>query len=318
MKMNDEGYPIEKKNLLLFSTGKIISIFGTVIFNFALGLYVLKLTGSALSFSMTLIIGIIPAIIINPFAGVIADKVNKKLLVVSMDLLNGILLVIVYLFCIKFTINLPIIYVTNFLLTVFSTFFGIGLEAAKPNIVSEHTLMNLNSISKIIDSVSSILGPMLGGLVFSIFDIRTFIIVNGVSFFLSGLAMLFIDFKLYHHQLNKGFSDGKIHFIKDIKEGILYLYERKGIKSLFTILISINFFLGFAVTVPLPYIVNTILGLSAKEFGIMEAAFPVGMILGALLVKKNDGKDFLYHLDKIFMFFFIDIDDHFWNPNYAP
>ncbi|KQL54128.1 hypothetical protein AN964_11890 [Heyndrickxia shackletonii] len=56
LKMNDERYPIAKKNLLLFSTGKTISIFGNVIFNFALGLYVLKLTGSALSCSMTLII----------------------------------------------------------------------------------------------------------------------------------------------------------------------------------------------------------------------------------------------------------------------
>ena len=42
--------------------------------------------------------------------------------------------------------------------------FGIGLEAAKPNIVSKERLMSLNSISKIIDSISLILGPMLGAL----------------------------------------------------------------------------------------------------------------------------------------------------------
>lgn len=47
---------------------------------------------------------------------------------------------------------------------MFTTFLGIGLEAAKPNIVSKERLMSINSISKIIDSVSLILGPMLGGL----------------------------------------------------------------------------------------------------------------------------------------------------------
>ncbi|WP_066295319.1 MFS transporter [Bacillus sp. FJAT-29937] len=286
LSISGENDQKEIRNILLYSTGKTISIFGTAIFNFALGLYVLKLTGSALSFAVTLILGIIPMIIVNPFAGVLVDKFNKKTLVGLMDLLNGLLLVSVYILCSKYELNLLIIYITTFLMSGFTTFFGIGIEAAKPNLVSEKRLMNINSISKIIDSISSILGPMLGGIVFVIFDIRTFIIINGVSFILSGLSMLFIDFKLINHQSHEGHSGGKIHFIRDIKDGIYYLFERKGIKGLAIILISINFFLGFAVTIPLPYIINTVLQLSPKEFGIIQGAFPVGMILGALLVKK--------------------------------
>ncbi|MDC2864412.1 MFS transporter [Bacillus sp. BP-3] len=286
MSVSNEKNKKEMKNLFLYSTGKTVSIFGTAIYNFALGLYVLKLTGSALSFAVTLILGIIPMVIINPFAGVIADKVNKKKLVVCMDLLSGILLVLVYILCMKYELNLLIIYVTTFLLTVFTTFFGIGLEAAKPNIVSEKMLMNINSISKIIDSVSLIMGPMLGGIVFAIFDIRTFIILNGISFILSGLSMMFIHFKLFNFQTNEDHSGVKIHLISDIKDGFNFLFERKSIKSMFTILILINFFLGFAVTVPLPYMINTVLKLGSKEFGMIQGAFPMGMILGALLVKK--------------------------------
>lgn len=286
MSVSHEKNQKEIKNLFLYSTGKTVSVFGTAIYNFALGLYVLKLTGSALSFAITLVLGIIPMIIINPFAGVIADKLNKKTLVVVMDLLSGMLLMIVYLLCMEYKLNLLIIYVTTFLLTVFSTFFGIGLEAAKPNIVSEKMLININSISKILDSVSLILGPMLGGIVFAIFDIRTFIIVNGISFILSGLSMMFIHFNLFSHQSNEGYSSGKIHWIREIKDGFYYFTERKSIKNMFTIFISINFFLGFAVTVPLPYMINTVLKLDSEEFGMIQAAFPVGMIVGALLVNK--------------------------------
>ncbi|ENQ3105269.1 Major Facilitator Superfamily protein [Bacillus sp. 491mf] len=286
MSVSNEKNKKEMKNLFLYSTGKTVSIFGTAIYNFALGLYVLKQTGSALSFAVTLILGIIPMVIINPFAGVIVDKVNKKTLVVCMDLLSGILLVSVYILCMKYELNLLIIYVTTFLLTVFTTFFGIGLEAAKPNIVSEKMLMNINSIGKIIDSISSIMGPMLGGIVFAIFDMRTFIIINGISFILSGLSMMFIHFKLFNSQSDKDHSAEKIHLIRDIKDGFNFLFERKSIKSMFMILILINFFLGFSVTVPLPYMINTVLKLGSKEFGMIQGAFPVGMILGALLVKK--------------------------------
>ncbi|EKN65402.1 permease [Neobacillus bataviensis LMG 21833] len=280
----------EAKNIFLYATGKTISIFGTAIYSFALGLYVLKLTGSALSFAVTLILGIVPMIIINPLAGVIADKFNKRILVVSMDLLSGILLVTVYLLSNLYGLSLILIYATTLLLTVFTTFFGVGVEAGKPNMVSEKMLMDINSVSKIIDSVSSILGPMLGGFVFAIFDIETFILINGISFILSGLSMLFIDFNLFNHQSNADHSGGKIHLIQDLKDGFQYLFSKKSLMSIFILLITINFFLGFAVTIPLPYFINTILQLGSKEFGMIQGAFPLGMILGAVLVKKATEK----------------------------
>lgn len=280
----------EIKNIILFSSGKIVSVFGSSIYTFALGLYVLKITGSALSFATTLILGLVPMIIIIPFAGVIADKFDKKKLVISMDLLNGVLLIGVYLLSIPFGLKLIMIYITTFLLTVFNTFFGVGLETSKPNIVSEKMLLSINSISKIIDSISQILGPMLGGLIFAVLDIRTFVFINGLSFVLSAVSECFIDFKFNTKPEAQAALERKINFIKDIKNGFQYMVKRKDIISLFIVFISLNFFLGFSITVPLPYIVNNVLQLGAKEFGIIEGAFPVGMVIGALLVKKISDK----------------------------
>ncbi|EOS8271947.1 TPA: MFS transporter [Bacillus cereus] len=290
----------ELRNICLYSIAKTVSIFGTSMYSFALSLYVLQITGSALNFAITLILGTIPMIVMNPFAGVIADKVNKKKLVVCMDLLSGCLLIAVYIVSSHYGLNLFIIYTTTFLMTVFTTFFGIGLEAAKPNIVSKERLMSINSISKIIDSVSLILGPMLGGVVFSVFDIKTFIIINGISFILSGIALLFIHFKLFECNINEENSKRRVNFIKDIKEGFSYLLEKESLKNTFHILISFNFFLGFAVTVPLPYIINTVLNLSSKQFGIIQGTFPVGMIIGAIVVKKITNRfSYSYLLKKL-------------------
>ncbi|EPC8417553.1 MFS transporter [Bacillus wiedmannii] len=290
----------ELRNICLYSIAKTVSIFGSSMYSFALGLYILQITGSALNFAITLILGTIPMIVLNPFAGVIADKVDKKKLVICMDLLSGCLLIAVYILSSYYGLNLFIIYTTTFLMTVFTTFFGIGLEAAKPNIVSKERLMSINSISKIIDSVSLILGPMLGGIVFSIFNIKTFIVINGISFILSGIALLFIHFKLFEYNINEENSKRGVNFIKDIKEGGSYLLEKESLKNTFHILISFNFFLGFAVTVPLPYIINTVLNLGSKQFGIIQGTFPVGMIIGAIVVKKiTDRFSYSYLLKKL-------------------
>ncbi|RBP28714.1 MULTISPECIES: MFS transporter [Bacillus] len=298
--LQNEKRKQELRNICLYVIGKTVSIFGSSIYSFALGLYVLQITGSALNFAITLILGTIPMIVMNPFAGVIADKVDKKKLVICMDLLNGGLLIAVYIVSSNYGLNLFIIYATTFLMSVFTTFFGIGLEAAKPNIVSKERLMSINSISKIIDSVSLILGPMLGGIVFAVLDIKTFIIINGISFILSGISILFIHFKLFEYNINDGCSKREINFIKDIKEGFFYLIEKESLKNTFSILTSINFFLGFAVTVPLPYIINTVLNLSSKQFGMIQGTFPVGMIIGAILVKKITNRfSYSYLLKKL-------------------
>lgn len=290
----------ELRNICLYSIAKTVSIFGSSIYSFALGLYVLQITGSALNFAISLILGSIPMIVMNPFAGVIADKVDKKKLVVCMDLLNGGLLIAVYIVSSNYGLNLFIIYATTFLMSVFTTFFSIGFEAAKPNIVSKERLMSINSISKIIDSVSLIIGPMLGGIVFAVFDIKTFIIINGISFILSSISILFIYFQLFEFNINEACSKRGINFITDIKEGFSYLIEKESLKNTFSILISLNFFLGFAVTVPLPYIINTVLNLSSKQFGIIQGTFPVGMIVGAIFVKKiTDRFSYSYLLKKL-------------------
>lgn len=297
--LNEKGNR-ELRNICFYSFGKTVSIFGSSIYSFALGLYVLQITESALNFAITLILGTIPMIVMNPFAGVIADKVDKKKLVVCMDLLNGGLLITVYMVSSNYGLNLFTIYATTFLMTVFTTFFGIGLESAKPNIVSKERLMSINSISKIIDSVSLILGPMLGGIVFTILDIKTFIIINGISFILSGIFIMFIHFKLFEHNINEECSIRGINFIKDIREGYSYLMERESLKNMFSILISLNFFLGFAVTIPLPYILNTVLNLSSKQFGMIQGIFPIGMVAGAIIVKKiTDRFSYSYLLKKI-------------------
>jgi MFS family permease len=274
----------ELSNLILFSLGKLVSLFGTFIYAFAIGLYVLELTGSGLSFATTLFFSTIPMVIINPIAGVLADRLNKKILVVSMDLLNGVLLIGLYFISLVNGLSLTMIYLSTFIMTSFITIFDISFEAAKPNIVSKNNLMSVNSISKIIDSIATILGPMVGGILFAIVDIRTFIVFNGVSFILSGISEMFIDFKFNYEEHDE--EKKEINLIKDVKEGFGYMLGEQEIISKFMVVVFLNFSLGLSISVPLPYIINNVLGLGSKYLGIIQGSFPIGLIIGAVFVGK--------------------------------
>lgn len=275
-------------NIILLSAASSISLFGTSIFNFAIGLYVLKITGSGLSFAVTLVLGILSAVIVNPFAGVLADRLNKKLLAVITDALSGLLLITLYFTAAKNNLSIFMIYICTFLLNILSTVYGISIEAARPNLVSEEKLISMNSINKVIESSSSIVGPMIGGIVFALLNIKFFILINGISFIISSLFQLFIDFKFNYIPDDK--KKEKVSFFKDILEGVSYLKDKNEILNMFKIFISLNFFIGLSINIPMPYIINNILKLNSKYFGIIQAAFPAGMILGAVIIKSFMGK----------------------------
>ena len=272
------------KNLGLFIIGKLISVFGSAIYTFAIGLYVLKQTGSGFSFALTLFVGLIPTIIFSPVAGYMSDRFDKKKIVVSMDFANGMMFLILFMLTLKFELNQPMIYISTFMTTVFTTFFGIAFEAAKPNLVADEKLMSINSLSKVIDSTALILAPVLGGLIFAFTDIKTFILINAVCFIFSAGIETMIDFNYNIKSTAEINDDGG--FVEDIKDGLTYIRKSSEIVKMINVLVILNFFISFSVTVPLPYIINNLLNLSSNQYGIIQGAFPVGMILGAVVVGK--------------------------------
>ena len=272
------------KNLGLFIIGKLISVFGSAIYTFAIGLYVLKQTGSGFSFALTLFVGLIPTIIFSPVAGYMSDRFDKKKIVVFMDFANGMMFLILFILTLKFELNQPMIYISTFMTTVFTTFFGIAFEAAKPNLVADEKLMSINSLSKVIDSTALILAPVLGGLIFAFTDIKTFILINAVCFIFSAVIETMIDFNYNIKSTAEINDDGG--FVEDIKDGLTYIRKSSEIVKMINVLVILNFFISFSVTVPLPYIINNLLNLSSNQYGIIQGAFPVGMILGAVAVGK--------------------------------
>ncbi len=276
----------ESQNSILFYLASLISIFGTAIYTFAMSLYVLKVTGSSLNFSSTLILSILPIVFLNPFVGVIVDKYDKKKLVILANLLNGIFLLAIYTIGVFNGISIGIIYLSTFVISSINIIFDVSIDSSIPNIVSKEKIVNINAGNRIIDSISSILGPVMGGIVFVIFDIKTFILFNSISFFISSILDWKIDFKLYKR--NPSDNDrviNKNYFI-EIKEGFKYLISKKSIKDFIIIFIIYNFFISFSISIPMPIILNNIFMMPEKHYGFIQSGVPIGMIIGAIIIKK--------------------------------
>lgn len=291
----------EDKNSILFYLASLISIFGTAIYTFAISLYVLKITGSSLSFSTTLILSILPIILLNPIVGTIVDIFDKKKLIILANLLNGVFLLVIYLISIWKGLGVGIIYLSTFIISSINIIFDVSITSSIPNIVSREKIVNINAGNRIIDSISSVLGPVIGGIVFVTFNIETFILFNSISFLISSILDWQIDFNLYKSNDSNKSRDisKKINYFSEMKEGLKYLLGQKNITDSIILFIVVNFFISFSVSIPMPIVLNNILRIPEKNYGFIQSGFPIGMIIGSIIVKKIINK---FKLNNIFSF----------------
>jgi Major Facilitator Superfamily. len=275
----------ERSNVAFFLSGRSLSVLMSCVYSFAMGLYVLKATGSGLSFAVTLSIQIVPTVLIGPFAGVLADRFDKKILVVATDALSGALFLVLF-FASSGGLTLWGIYAATLLFSLFQTLYNVSIDSAVPDIVSEQKILMLNSVGKIVDSSAAIISPSLGGVLYAVLDIRAFVLFNGIAYVLCTAAEGLIDFHLSGAPEPR---TERLNLRRDFAQGVDYIKRTGWIRGSLLNFITVNFFLALCYSVPVPYILNNIFRLSPTTYGIAQCFLPIGSIAGALLVKKVTG-----------------------------
>lgn len=74
-----ESAPQGMKTFLIIWIGQLISILGSGLTGFALGVWIFQQTGKATPFALTVLFGNLPRILLLPIAGSLADRWNRRL-----------------------------------------------------------------------------------------------------------------------------------------------------------------------------------------------------------------------------------------------
>lgn len=271
----------ELSNIILLTSGKFISIFGTRIYNFAISYYILSVTGSALKFGISLAVTTIPRILVSPIAGAIVDKLERKKIVIAMDLGRWAALFVLYLLTINKTLPIPYIYITSLILSFMDIFFNLASSASVPNIVNKPNIIKMNSVQQTLSSTGSILAPFLGGIVISFISIKYFILINAFSFLFSGISQCFIDYNINNINIVKY---KKVSIINDLREGVVYMKTQTLVILLTFYSMLGNFLFYFGFEIPFPYLLLKCLKLSSIQYGIINSFISIGSIGVSIII----------------------------------
>ncbi len=271
------------KDFILVVIGQIISLFGNAAIRFALPLYLLNHTGSSALYGTVTACAFIPSILLSPIGGIIADRINKRNIMVILDFFTAAV-ILTFSFLAEGVSLIPLITVTLMLLYSIAGAYQPSVQASVPALVSQEHLMAANSIINTISSFSSLLGPVLGGILYSTYGLEPVLWVCILCFFVSAVMELFIHIPFVKQ--DSGVNVWKI-IKKDFTESICFIRKEKPVigKGLLVIC-GINLFLSSVIIVGLPYIITQVLNLEAslanRLYGFAEGALAAGGLAGGI------------------------------------
>lgn len=271
------------KDFTLVVIGQIISLFGNAAIRFALPLYLLNLTGSSALYGTVIACAFIPAILLSPVGGIVADRVNKRNIMVILDFFTAAVILAFSLLMDVSNIIL-LLTVTLMLLYGIAGAYQPSVQASIPALTSEENYMAANSIINTISSFASLIGPVIGGILYSIYGLKPVLWVCVVCFFVSAVMEIFIQIPFEKQALEGGILKmAKTDFTSSIR---FIRTEKPVIGKTLLLIFGINLFLSAMITVALPYLVTEVFDLEAAQanrlYGFAEGALALGGLSGGI------------------------------------
>jgi len=265
-------------SLLVF--GQLISIFGNQVLNFALPLYILYMSGSPALFGLVLGVSFLPLIITSPIGGIMADRLKKQRIMFWLDATITVMIVVYMLLSGLVTEIVPIVIVKLLALNAIQGMYMPTVQSSIPFLAPPDKLVQANSATSVVNTLSNIAAPAAAGFFFGRFGIFPILVVCAVCFAITAVMDLLIRIP-YKKQPT---DETVMQIVKsDTSQAIRFVRAHPILIKISIMMLIISAFTTGVIMVGIPVFIIQHLGMSAEYMGIGRAISWGGALLGTAI-----------------------------------
>lgn len=276
--------------------GQCVSVIGSSLYYVVLVLYLKQMTGSATVIGIVELLAFLPWVLLGPFAGTLVDRSSRKTIIVWSDFLRGLLMLLLFIVSTDYFIGLKMIdigiarvHFTSFPFAVYAVFFatvlmGIidsafssALNSIIPEILSKEKIQKGNSLFQGAGGVLTMAGNALGGIFFTVLGGALAFLINGISYLCAAFASLFLS--AGHKTPGKKSAFSYRSFLRETKEGFLFIWANKGLRNQ-TIIYALSNLLFPTVMLSLPFLIEDVMKLKSVYYGYLLSTLTLSSIAG--------------------------------------
>lgn len=260
-------------------SGQAVSIMTSSVLQMAIVFYLTEKTNSSMVLALATLVGFLPQGILGVFIGVWIDRLSRKLIMIGADLFiaaAGAVLAVVALF-----MNPPVwmIFIILFFRSIGAAFHTPAIHAVTPLLVPEDKLTKCAGYSQAIQSISSIVSPALGAILYAAWSLSAIIVLDVAGALIASLTVAMVKIP----GVERNVVAKKSGVFSDVKQAYLILKKQRGLIALLWIG-ALYMFAFMPINALFPLISTNHFGGGTAHVALTEVVFAAGMLIGGLIL----------------------------------
>lgn len=279
--------PLTSPGLRTFLTiwaGQVVSVLGTYLSGFALGVWVYQQTGSASKFALIALVTTLPGMLLAPIAGALADRWDRRTAMIVSDLGAGCATLVLAALLWAGRLDLWHIYVLLSISSIFATLQWPAFTAATTLLVPREHLGRASGLTQAGNGFAEILAPALAGTLVGTIGLYGVVMIDVATFLVAVGTLLVVRVPRPAASAEGGAE--RRHLLREAAMGWTYIRLRRGLLALLVLLAATNFSMGLMQVLVTPMVLAFT---SAAVLGRVLSVAGLGMLAGSVLMSAWGG-----------------------------
>ncbi len=272
------------KSFTIIWLGELISMLGSGLTSFALGVWIFQRTGNATPFALTVLFSSLPRVLLSPIAGSLVDRWNRRWVMILADTGSALVTLSVLVVFNLGDLQIWMIYIIATMGSVFAAFQEPAFTTSITMLVPKNQLARASGLNQLSQALEMLLTPVLAGILFVQIGFHGIVLIDFITYFCA-IAALFIVV-IPQPVLSTSDTGKKWAVTDDFRFGWNYLRVRNGLLGLLFYFALVNFLLNLSAVLMGPLVLSRY---NADTYGYIQLGSGLGMLFGSMLMSAWGG-----------------------------
>ncbi len=264
--------------------GQLVSLLGSALTSFGLGIWVYQRSGSITSFALISLFAMLPGIILAPLAGALVDRWDRRRVMIVSDAIAGVCTLVTALLLLSGRLEIWQIYVLTTLGAICNTFQWPAYAASIPLLVPEGQLGRANGLLQLAQALGQLLAPVLAGVLIITIGLEGVLLIDLISFLFAVVTLLLTA--IPRPESSAGTAPAQTKLRHAIADSWSFLTARPGLLAILLMFGISNFMIGLVTVLATPLVLSIA---SSATLGLTISIGGSGMLFGSLLLSAWGG-----------------------------
>lgn len=264
--------------------GQLVSLTGSGLTEFGLGVWVFQRTGSTTQFALIYLLITLPRLLLSPLAGTLVDRWDRRRIMLLSD--TGTALITLAIALLLFADRLEVwhIYLATTISSALGAFQGPAYTATITLLIPKQHYGRASGLISLTRSIPSLISPVLAGFLVVAIGLEGVILIDVATYVFAVGTLLLVRFP--RPELSAEGEAARGTFAREVAAGWAYLARRRGLLGLLTLYAATSF-LGMTTEVLLtPYLLSFS---TADVLGLVVSATGAGLLVGGVIMSAWGG-----------------------------